>query len=101
MPRVLMDTFSSLANIYELRHFLLPHLLSEEPIYKSRLKNLPSHWATPQLPIIPPLLILSLNHILDLVCGQLGLLTCRHPHNIQYLVELNNEFLGVSSTLYQ
>ena len=49
---------------------------------------------SPQWPIIPPLHKPCLIHVLELISGQLGLLTCGYTHKQEYLTHFINELMG-------
>ena len=90
-----MNTHTPLAEINEFHHLSLSHISREKSVKKYLLEDLPIHRPSSKRSIISLLHIPSLGHILELVCGQLGLLSCRYPYGIKYLVYLINKFLVV------
>ena len=90
-----MNTHTSLVKVDEVHHFSFPHLARNKSIKKSLLEDLSSHRTTPQWPIISPLDEPCLRHVLELISGQLGLLTCGQPHTKEYLIDLIDKIIGV------
>ena len=90
-----MNNHTPLAEVNEFHHLGFSHLSREKLIKKCLLEDFISHRPSSKRSFISPLHIPCLGHILELVCGQLGLLICIHPHSIKYLVYLINKFLGV------
>lgn len=90
-----MNTHTTLPKVNKFHQFRLSYLSREKLVKKFLLKDLQSHRHTSKRSFVSPLRIPSLVHILELVYGQLDILTFLRPYIINYLVYHINKFWGV------